>query len=125
MYLALFDPDCLVCNEEGTAPAAADSRDPAVVRVRGKVVAPRINNRVEPLYPEEARRQHQEGINIYEAIISSTGCVREIRLLKGSHLLLDLTGMEAIARWRYRPATLGGRPVSVFLTVTVTYALHL
>jgi hypothetical protein len=32
--------------------------------------------------------------------------------------------MEAIARWRYRPATLNGRAVSVYLTVTVTYNLH-
>jgi TonB family protein len=124
VYLALFEPDCLVCNEELAAPAEAAGRNSDVMRVRGKVVAPQIENRVEPRYPEEARRQLQQGINIYEAIISSTGCVREIRLLKGTYPLLDLTGMEAIARWRYKPATLDGRPVSVFLTVTVTYALH-
>jgi TonB family protein len=124
VYVAPFEPDCLICNEEGVAPVERASESSDVIRVRGKVVAPKLVNRVEPLYPLEARRQNQEGINIYEAVISPTGCVREVRLLKGSYPLLDLTGMEAIARWRYKPATLNERAVSVYLTVTVTYALH-
>jgi hypothetical protein len=32
--------------------------------------------------------------------------------------------MEAIARWRYKPAELFGSPVNVYLTVTMTYSLH-
>jgi TonB family protein len=124
VYLAPFEPDCLICNEDGIAPVERAGESTDVIRVRGKVVAPKLVNRVEPLYPVEARRQKQQGIDIYEAVISPTGCVRELRLLKGSYPLLDLTGMEAIARWRYKPATLNGRAVSVYLTVTVTYNLH-
>jgi TonB family protein len=124
VYLALFEPDCLICNEEGVAPVERAGESSDVIRVRGKVVAPKLEKRVEPLYPVEARRQKQQGINIYEAVISPSGCVREIRLLKGSYPLLDVTGMEAIARWRYKPATLNGKPVSVYLTVTVTYNLR-
>ena len=41
-----------------------------------------------------------------------------------SYPLLNIMGMEAIARWRYKPATLEGRPVPVYLTVTVTYSLR-
>jgi outer membrane biosynthesis protein TonB len=33
-------------------------------------------------------------------------------------------GMEAISRWQYQPATLDGRPVRVYLTVTVTFRLN-
>ena len=124
LYLALFDPDCLICNEDVAAPAEGAGRDSDVIRVRAKVVAPKLEKRVEPNYSLDARRQRQEGINIYEAIISSTGCVREIRILKATHPLLDVAGMEAIARWRYKPATLDGKPVSVYLTVTVTFSLH-
>jgi hypothetical protein len=31
--------------------------------------------------------------------------------------------MEAVAQWRYEPATLSGRPVAVYLTVVVDFAL--
>jgi TonB family protein len=124
LYLVLFDPDCLICNEEVAAPAEGAGRESDVMRVRAKVVAPKLEKRVEPSYPLDARQQRQEGVNIYEAIISSTGCVREIRILKATHPLLDVAGMEAIARWRYKPATLDGKPVSVYLTVTVTFSLH-
>jgi TonB family protein len=79
---------------------------------------------VEPFYPVEARKQLQEGVSIYEAIIAPTGCVREVRLQKSSYPILDMVGMEAIARWQYRPATLEGRPVPVYLTVTVSYRLR-
>jgi len=123
-YLALFDADCLICNEESAAPPGTTTASTETVRVRGTVVAPKLENKVEPFYPEEARKQRQEGVDIYEAIISPTGCVREIRLLRGSHPLLDMVGMEAIARWRYKPALLDGKPVAVYLTVTVTYSLH-
>jgi outer membrane biosynthesis protein TonB len=30
----------------------------------------------------------------------------------------------AIQKWKYKPATLNGRPVSVYLTVTVNFTLQ-
>lgn len=123
-YVALFDPECLICNEDSLDTPGVSASDQEIVRVRGKVLSPILVKRVEPFYPWEARRQHQEGINIYEAIITQTGCVRSVRLVRGSHPLLDLTGMDAVARWRYKPASLDRRPVSVYFTVTVTYSLH-
>jgi len=32
--------------------------------------------------------------------------------------------LEAIRSWRYEPATLSGRPVSVYLEVRVSFQLH-
>lgn len=121
VYLALFEPDCLICNEQAAVPSGGPS--PAIMRVRAKVVPPKLIKKTEPIYPEDARRQHQEGVSVYEAVISSSGCVRELHLVKSSHPILDVSGMEGIAHWRYKPATLDERPVSVYLTVTVTYNL--
>lgn len=110
--LALLDPDCLICNEVPAAPAGTEaaSANEEVMRVGAKVVAPTLVKRVEPLYSEEDRRNRQEGVSLYEAIISPTGCVRNLRVLKSSHPRLDVSGMEAVARWRYKPATLDGNP---------------
>ena len=70
------------------------------------------------------RRNHEQGVSLYEGIITTTGCVTDLRLLKSSSPVLDIMGMEAIAQWRYQPATLNGRPVRVYLTVTVTFRLN-
>ena len=124
VLLALFDENCLVCNEEPAVPLAIEGSDKRVFRVRAGIVAPRLEKKVDPTYPEEARKNRQEGVSIYGAIISPTGCLRDIQVLKSSYPLLDMVGMEALARWRYKPATLNGQPVTVFLTITITYNLR-
>jgi TonB family protein len=114
-YLVLFDPDELRCADALTEPAG---------RVEGAVRPPTLVKKVDPIYPKEARRNKEEGVSIYEAIISNTGCIRDLRLLKSSTPILDIMGMEAVSRWVYSPATLDGRPVAVYLTVSVTFSLH-
>jgi TonB family protein len=120
-YVVLFDPDSVVCSEETTEPEGADR---AVRRVRAHVVAPRLQKKVEPVYPESSRKAGEEGSSIFEAVIGREGCVRDLRLIQSSAPVLDLSGMEAISHWKYGPATLDGKPVRVYLTVTVTYALN-
>lgn len=121
-YLALLDADVLACQELGLP---ADVKSGTDVRmVRGKVTAPKLVSRVEPVYSENSRRQRHEGVSVYEAIISPMGCVEDLHVIRSSYPDLDITGMTAIAHWRYTPATLDGRPVRVYLTVWVTYNLH-
>jgi outer membrane biosynthesis protein TonB len=43
--------------------------------------------------------------------------------LKGVDPRLDIEAVLAVSQWRYRPATADGKPVRVFLTVTVTFTL--
>jgi protein TonB len=76
-----------------------------------------------PDYPEAARRAHLQGTVILEAVITTAGEVREIRVLKPLHPLLDEAAERAVRRWRYRPAALDGRAVTVYLTVTVSFGL--
>jgi len=79
---------------------------------------------VEPEYPETERRIRKEGTVILEAIITSDGTVDEVKVLKSADAILDEAAKRAVMRWRYRPATLNGRAVRVYLTVTVSFRLH-
>jgi protein TonB len=83
-----------------------------------------LTNRVEPSYPEAARKARMEGVVILEAIITASGSVEEVKVLKSVNPLLDASAFRAVQQWRYRPATLNGRAVRVYLTVTVTFNLH-
>jgi len=112
---------------DGTGPLAVDrigTGDPEEIRrPGGDVRAPVLLQRVEPGYPEAARRARLEGTVVLEAVITASGAVQEIRLLRSVNPLLDDAAERAVRQWRYRPATLNGRAVPVYLTVTVRFAI--
>ena len=89
----------------------------------GAVSYPALVHRVEPDYPDAARRAHVQGVVILDAVITSTGEVEEVRVLKSVNPLLDDAAARAVRQWTYRPATLDGRAVRVRLTVTVTFSI--
>jgi protein TonB len=59
---------------------------------------------------------------ILEAVISENGNVEGVKVL-ASRGLLDQAAIDAVRQWRYRPATLNGKPVRVYFTVTVDFVL--
>jgi protein TonB len=77
-----------------------------------------------PAYPELARRLRREGVVVLEAVIDRSGNVVDARVLTDPGFGLGEAALAAVRTWRYQPATLDGRPVSVYLTVTVTFQLH-
>ena len=93
------------------------------IRPGGDVKAPLLLSRIEPDYPESMRRHRVEGVVILEAVITASGEVDDVRVLKSAGAVLDRAASDAVGRWRYRPATLNGRAVSVYLTVTVKFGL--
>jgi TonB family protein len=36
----------------------------------------------------------------------------------------DASAIEAVKQWRYKPAMQGNKPVTVYMTVLVEFALH-
>jgi protein TonB len=77
-----------------------------------------------PAYPELARKLRREGVVVLEAVIDKSGGVVDARVLTDPGFGLSQAALAAVRTWRYQPATLDGRPVSVYLTVTVTFQLH-
>lgn len=109
----------------GTNPGGLPSLAPEEpYRTGGDVRPPELLRRIEPAYPEAARKVRIEGVVILEAVISAAGAVEEVRVLRSANPLLDGAAADAVAQWRYRPATLNGRTVRVYLTVTVSFKLH-
>lgn len=103
-------------------PPAAPPKPPTLVRPGGNVKPPdRIVN-VRPDYPPMAIAARVSGSVTIEAIIGTDGVVREAKVLK-SVPLLDEAALKAVRQWRYTPTLLNGVPVSVIMTVTVTFTL--
>jgi protein TonB len=117
-------PGGVVGGVIGGTPGGTGSTVGAPLRVGGDVKAPVLKERVEPVYPEPARKARMQGVVILEAIITADGTVSDVKVLKSVNPLLDAAAERAVSKWTYRPATLGGRAVSVYLTVTVNFQLH-
>jgi protein TonB len=96
----------------------------APVRVGGVIQQPRLTRRIDPVYPAVARSARLQGYVIVEATIGRDGAVKDVRVLKPAHPLLDKAALDAVAQWRYSPTTLNGEAVEVQLSVTVTFTLQ-
>jgi len=107
----------------GLGPEGPGGSGEEILTPGGDVHAPVVLERVEPDYPESARRARLQGIVILEATITTSGEVRQVRVLKSVNPLLDEAAVRAVRAWRYRPATLNGRAVPVYLTVTVRFGI--
>lgn len=125
ILVAFARKDCIgELDERPVAPVAPEVEEPAVYRVGADVQTPVLVTRVEPDYPEHIRRAGLEGVVVLEAVIAESGCVGAVEVVKGVAPPLDFQSARAVSQWHYRPATLEGRPVRVYLTVTVTFRLH-
>jgi TonB family protein len=98
------------------APAA-----PAPVRLRvgGEVKAPVIVSRVEPVYPEEAKKARATGNVILEVVVGTNGRVIETKVVAGLPHGLDAAAEAAVKQYMFRPATLNGQPVEVTHVIAV------
>lgn len=83
------------------------------------------STRVHPDYPEIARKARIGGSVLLLIVIDQDGRVGSIEVLDSPdpRFGFDLAAIEAVKRWRYRPARLGGRPVSVQASVRVEFTL--
>jgi protein TonB len=108
----------------GTGTDVGPGSDAGLVRPGGDVRPPELSKRVEPQYPEAARKARVDGIVILDAVIAATGEVEEVRVIRSAGRLLDDAAATALRKWFYRPATLNGRAVRVLLTVTVEFRIH-
>jgi len=77
-----------------------------------------------PEYPEEARRQHQEGLVILSVEVSADGRPDDVTVTRGSGFpLLDQAALDAVRSWRFEPARAAGLPVSSHVDVPVRFTL--
>jgi protein TonB len=103
-------------------PAPTATKEP--VRIGGQIQQPTLLRRVEPVYPPMAVNARVQGIVILEAIVDEEGRVKEVKVLRSSHLMLDHEAVVAVRQWRYAPVVLNGTPVRFVLSVALSFTLQ-
>lgn len=83
---------------------------------------PSLVVRAEPAYPESARRMGLGGEVVLRIVVTAEGTVGKVDVVTGAPGGLTEAAVDAVARWRYRPARVGDRPVPVVKVVRVRFA---
>ena len=110
-------------------PPSYFARDNAVARtfrritIGGNIQAAKVVKRVQPVYPEHARREHLQGTVKLHAIIAKDGSIQDLRVLSGACSLAQAS-FDAVRQWRYQPTLFNGQPVEVDTTIDVIFALN-
>jgi TonB family protein len=95
---------------------------PLRVRISQGVSQAMLCKKLRPIYPEAARQKRIEGMVVMKAVISTTGTVRELKLISGDPAL-SAAALEAVKQWQYKPYSLNGKPVEVETQIKVAFQL--
>lgn len=104
-------------------PADQQATAPQYVKIVPGVTPPEVVKKKNPKYTREAREAELEGIIIVEADIGPDGRVHDARVLRPLGMGLDERAVDAVKKWKFKPATRDGHPVGVQVTVEVSFRL--
>jgi TonB family protein len=63
----------------------------------------RAKTKVEPVYPDLARKMHLSGTVKIEVVVLPNGSVKDARII-GGHPVLASAALDAAKRWRFEPS---------------------
>jgi TonB family protein len=114
-------------SEAGPVPAAKQGsgmqRAASIVPERASAAAENlVLHRVEPEYPESARRAKIQGPVVLDVQIGPNGAVQQATVISGQALLAQ-AARDAVQQWRFRPRVADGRPVTMQTRITLNFRL--
>jgi protein TonB len=117
-------PGGVVGGIVGGLPREAPAPPPPapVVRIGGRLVAPKRVYGTPPVYPELAALGGISSVVVVDAHVGVDGRVKSARMLSGSPIF-EQPALDAVRQWRYQPLLLNGIPCEFVLTVTMDFKI--
>jgi len=94
----------------------------SALRVSPETMEKRIVTKVEPVYPEAARKAGLQGLVVMDAVIAPDGSVKRLRPVSGPDLLAQ-SATAAVQSWKFEPYLSSGKPVEVETTIAIEFRL--
>jgi protein TonB len=106
-------------------PPPIGNTGPLIAGVQG-VSNPVLLDKIQPIYPELARKAGIQGKVFLQAIVTEDGSVQNVSVLScnAPDLGFEDAAIEAVKKWRYKPAEQKGQPVDVFFNVAVEFTIN-
>jgi len=93
------------------------------VKAVGDIKPPKLIKKVDPVYPEEARKEAISGVVLLSVRSNEQGNIVGVKIVKSPHELLSKASVEAVKQWKYEPMLIKGKPMPIIFTVTMTFKL--
>ncbi len=85
---------------------------------------PQLVNRVQPVYPYEARQKEINGRVILRFIVDKEGRVSRVRVVRADpEGIFEENAKEAVRKWRFKPGYFSGEPVQTRVTVPIKFEM--
>jgi TonB family protein len=108
---------------EGETPQVVEAQPGQPTRVSPDIMDRQIVYKVDPVYPDAARRAGMQGLVVLDAVIAPDGTVKNLRPVAGTEVLAK-SALDAVKSWRYSPYRVEGRAVEIETTVSVDFRLR-
>lgn len=105
-----------------SAAPAAEKGAPKKISVSAEIMQSNLISKVNPKYPPEAKAAGVDGTVVLAARIGKDGHMLALRVVSGP-AMLQMSAMDAVRHWVYKPYLLNGKPVQVDTQINVTYTL--
>ncbi len=107
----------------GIGPGSGGNIGGGVMHIGGTVHAPTVLRQVDPEYSEEARKAKFSGnVEVY-LWVDELGNPSHVRIARGAGMGLDEKALEAVAQYKFKPATQDGKPVKVDMYIDVGFQI--
>ena len=93
------------------------------VIAKGDIKPPKLIKKVNPIFPEEARKQEISGQVVLSVRSDERGNIVAVKIVKSPHDLLSKASVEAVKQWKYEPMLIKGKPMPIIFTVTMNFRL--
>jgi len=102
---------------------SGDCAEGLVKVVEGCATPPIRIRDVDPKYPKQARRQSISATVIVTGVVGTDGRYRKVKVVRSTvdGMGFEEAALNAVAKWRYTPGMVEGRPVPVPSTVRVRF----
>ena len=107
----------------GAGGISIEELERGAIKAIGETKPPMLINRVEPVYPELARRARVEGVVILNVRTYEDGRVDQVKVASSRDPLLTRAAIKAVKQWRYQPFYSRGKRYPILFTVTVRFQL--
>ena len=90
------------------------------------VTLPRVIREVKPQYTSDAMRAKIQGAVLLQCVVRPDGSISDVQVVRSLDPTfgLDQEAMKAARQWRFAPGTRMGQPVSVQITIELTFTLR-
>ena len=111
-------------NGSGQGPDAASNAAPGSkdrpILVSSGVLAGLLQHKVDPVYPDDARRAKISGPVVMLVTVDDHGKIVDLSALAGPEMLRD-AALSTVRQWTYKPYLLNGKPVFVKSQITINF----